>query len=129
MPRQAAPSPADSPLGISVSQTFLEFLQPIWQEVSHDPRAREGILQVGLLTWNAVALADLRGDKKWLEQIDARLPPGSGGERAVFEFLLERKRRDFAEHAWLVSDCGLFERDGEMRLRVEASGLPDEARG
>ncbi len=128
MPRDHTSNPTAAPLGLSVSRTFLDFIEPIWDEVSHEPAARDGLLTMGLLTWNAIVFADVAGDRELLDQIDARMPRGTGGPRLIVDLLLARKRESFAEHHWLVRDCGVFERDGETRLRVEAGEPPKPIR-
>lgn len=106
------------PPGTSLSATFLEFLGDEWVSVSDHPAARDGLLKVGTLVWNAVVFADHCGNPRWLDEVRARV----AGEpsRALPEMLVARKRTRFDEHRWLIRDCSLIERDGAMRLRVEA---------
>ncbi|MFO1055121.1 MAG: hypothetical protein U1F36_23130 [Planctomycetota bacterium] len=116
-----ATSPAVAP-GVSVSRTFLEFLGPMWEGVADQPEALRALLRNGLLVWNAVVMADHGGEPKWLNAIRERI--GGRHEGLLIEALVARKRENFDAHHWLVRDCSTFERDGELRLCVEAGNPP-----
>jgi hypothetical protein len=120
-PRLSSPAAAEPEqgLGISVSRTFADFLQPVLDEAGDDAAARSAALMVGMAVWNCVVLEVTGGGGQYLEDMLSRV--AGRPEAALVEMLLARKRERFAEHLWLVGDSEFFEGDaGELRLWVEA---------
>lgn len=121
---RAAASLADGaastpPLGVSVSATFLAFVQPMLGDVGANEAARAALLQLATLAWNVVVFADDRGDASALVACRARLQ--DTGEESPFEWLVARRRSAFAAHRWLVRDSSfVVDAAGQLRLRVEA---------
>ncbi len=110
-----------------VSATILAFVEPLFLTPWGPPPEKFAeILKIAVLVWNAVTLDDNRGTD-YLSQARAQLqliddPRGRELMLALADDLAERKRREFAQHLWLVGAWQIF--DAEARLRVEARHLP-----
>lgn len=110
-----------------VSAVILDFVEPLFFMPSGPPPDKfEEILKIAVLVWNTVIIDDYEGTD-YLTQTRAQFrPTDNPGERHILLFLLDhfeaRKRRDFAEHKWLVGGYQILQ--NECRLRVEARVLP-----
>ena len=111
-------TPAPIPPEPSVSKTFLDYVEPMLANLVDKPDEQKDYLATCQMVWNAVVLANC--DRvEWLAALEDIDQP----YRAAVEKLIDRKHAQFADHLWLVWDYELLHRDGEPRLRVEATDL------
>lgn len=119
-PAAASASRDERPLGVSVSATFLAFLQPF---LGDDAAAQDAALRIGMLAWNGVLLEEDAGDPSTLAACRERL--AAQGDPALFEWVVGWRRRAFAAHRWLIVHCEFFvDAAGQRRLRVGAGNGP-----
>jgi len=110
-----------------VSATLLAFLEPLFLILP--PNKVNDVMNIAVLVWNSVVLDDHRGTS-YVTQTRSRLHliPDTLGREFMLDLvdeLIDRKRREFAEHVWLVGEWAFFEQAGSgPRLRVEARHLP-----
>lgn len=121
----AAPTDDGVPEGTRFSATFLDYVDPVLQEVVELPEVREQTLQLAQMVWNAVVLDETRGTDEWVRQV--REPLAGHPSLVLIDFLVDRKRQHFGAHRWLVGHAELFERDDGVSLRV--SGCRADAVG
>ena len=110
-----------------VSAVILDFVEPLFFTTFGPPPEKfEQILRLAVFVWNAVITDDLEGTD-FLSQARALLQPiEDPRERRLMLGLVDhfeaRKRREFAQHKWLVGHDEILEK--ECRLRVDARVLP-----
>lgn len=86
-----------------ISETFLSFAEPMLQELSTKGLVErvEKALMVAYTVWNAVVIADVLGDDRYL--VDLRSRTGSDpGLNALVETLISRKRAFFGDDARMI---------------------------
>lgn len=105
-----------------LSEVFLEFIDPVLEGLGHpEPDSnefREAVI-VGIVIWNSVSFSET-GDKTFLKQVQATVPEPMS---AVTDFLLERRRREYAADIRLMGNWSVIRnRSGEFSFRVETRG-------
>lgn len=110
-----------------VSAVILDFVEPLFFTTGGPPPDKfEQILRLAVFVWNAVITDDHDGTD-FLSQARAHLQPiENPRERQLMLGLVDhfeaRKRREFAQHQWIVGHYEILE--NECRLRVDARLLP-----
>ena len=109
-----------------VSETLLEFAQPVLEEAGYldDPQDELFlILALALSAWNAVVQDTWEREKGWVERARASLRrlPADDREQMTrdFELLVERKRRHFADDPRLFDRLEVVTRGpGDLNVRL-----------
>lgn len=111
--------------GRKISETFLEFAQPLISLGGPDPSDDdlEGSLALASSIWNAVVFADVASDEQYLSRLHELLQGHSFGI-GILEEMIGRKRRLFGDDQRLVGKYSLKKERGKLRLRVEAHAPP-----
>ena len=104
-----------------ISETFLEFAEPLWAPLG--PAATEEeweqALQIAFTVWNSLVFDVAQQSQRGVEQLRelASQEPGVG---LLVERLIARKQNLFADDQRLIGKYGLHRRQGELRLWAEA---------
>jgi hypothetical protein len=108
-------------LTVSVSGTFLKFIDPLLSELGYpDPKTPEfdHVLKIGWSVWNAVVKNDLEGDTSFLSKLHEAIPAPF---LVTTEMLMARKRRLFSKEQFLLGICEARRKpDGSYTLYAEA---------
>jgi tetratricopeptide (TPR) repeat protein len=117
------------PPGAGPAAVFFAFLQPLLDSLrdaaGEDLAAQDAALPIGMLAWNGVLFADVRGDPSILAACRQRL--AASGHPQIFEWLVARRRTAFAAYRWLVGSCEfLVDAAGQRRLRVQVTDPPSQ---
>jgi hypothetical protein len=115
-----------------VSETLLEFAQPVLEEAGYldDPQDELFlILALALCAWNAVVQDTWEPEKGWVERARASLRrlPADDREQMTrdFELLVERKHRHFAEDPRLFDRLEVTTRvPGDLNVRLMGAVAP-----
>jgi hypothetical protein len=104
-----------------ISETFLEFAEPLLEKEGTPPTAQEAdrVLQFASTIWNSVVLDTVHGKTEWVTRVRnqfAAHPP----LEALIERMILRKQRLFGHDLRLIGEFKILEKDGEWRLRAEA---------
>jgi hypothetical protein len=104
-----------------ISETFLEFAEPLLEKEGAPPTAQEAekVLQLASTIWNAVVYDTVHGNTEWvtrLRNLIADQPPLV----ALIEQMILRKQSSFGHDLRLVGEFKILEKNGEWRLRAEA---------
>jgi hypothetical protein len=104
-----------------ISETFLEFAQPLFETAPPDVTEveMEAPLKLAFTVWNAVVYADAVRDCHFLDQV-RQLTAHDHMMEALVEQLIQRKRDLFGEDHRLVGKYELTLKGDELHLRAEA---------
>jgi hypothetical protein len=104
-----------------ISETFLEFAAPLLCDLGTEvPEHRiHEALKVCFAAWNAVVLADVLDDHRFLEEI-RRLTAGQPAPTMLTEQMIARKRAFFSDDARLIGDWQVTPTPNGINVRVEA---------
>ena len=98
-----------------ISETFLEFAAPVLNELpaGFSKSDIELALRIVFVAWNAVVLAEVRGDKQYLDQI--RSATSSNPQSAyLLEQLIDRKKTVFADDHRII---------GKYEVKITSDGF------
>jgi hypothetical protein len=104
-----------------ISETLLSFAEPLLQELpmEHLVRHVESALAVASVVWNAVVLADVRGEDQHLADARRRLETDPEGQMLT-EMLVARKRALFGDDVRLIGRCKVRRTADGFSVRVNA---------
>jgi hypothetical protein len=104
-----------------ISETFLEFSEPLLETEGAPPTAQEAekVLQLASTIWNAVVYDTVHGNTEWVTRL-RNLIAGQPPLVALIEQMILRKRSWFGHDLRLIGEFKILEKDGEWRLRAEA---------
>ncbi len=104
-----------------ISETFLEFAEPLLENEGAPPTAQEAekVLQLASTIWNAVVYDTVHGNTEWVTRL-RNLIAGQPPLVALIEQMILRKRSSFGHDLRLIGEFKILEKDGEWRLRAEA---------
>lgn len=105
-----------------ISETFLEFLEPITDVLDPDLDTKEGqelmnsILKIGFVVWNAYPM-DKTSDQSYDAWVMRVLPTEM---RPFMKTLQERRRTEFGDDLRLIGHHGIIKKKGEWIFQAEA---------
>jgi hypothetical protein len=104
-----------------ISETFLEFAEPLLGKEGAPPTAQEAekVLQLAATIWNAVVYDTVHGNTEWVTRL-RNLIAGQPPLVALIEQMILRKQSSFGHDLRLVGEFKILEKNGEWRLRAEA---------
>jgi len=108
-----------------ISETFLDFASPIMDNLPDDASAAyvESVLKTPYVVWNAMVLYEVKGDRHFLDQIQAAMAQFPEGA-ALVNLLIERKRTMFGHDHRLIGIYAIIEKRGELVLRADVRAIP-----
>ena len=102
-----------------ISETFLEFAAPLLATGDGPRSVFEEVLRVAFTVWNAVVIADVRGDDQYLAQVRRAIADHPGVSLLV-ENLIERKRAQFGDDLRLIGKYKVNSTEDGFNLWAEA---------
>ncbi len=104
-----------------ISETFLEFAEPLLEKDGAPPTAQEAekVLQLASTIWNAVVYDTVHGNTEWVTRL-RNLIAGQPPLVALIEQMILRKQGLFGHNLRLVGEFKILEKNGDWRLRAEA---------
>ena len=104
-----------------LSETFLEFAEPLLEKEGASPTAQEveTVLQLASTIWNAVVLDTIHGSSEWVKRVQSQMA-GHPSLDVLAEQMIVRKQSLFGHDLRLVGELKILGNEGEWRLRVEA---------
>ena len=107
-----------------ISQTLLEYLEPFLTEFGDDPTRQEleNLLMVGTTVWNACVVDAWHGSETCVTEVrkqGAYMP-----HPELTEYLIQRKRTEFAHDLRAITNPQILNRGGEVVIRAEARAGP-----
>jgi len=104
-----------------ISETFLEFAEPLLEKEGAPPTAQEAerVLQLASTIWNSVVYDTVHGNTEWVTRLRNQIA-GHPPLEALIEQMILRKQSLFGHDLRLVGEFKILEKDGEWRLRAEA---------
>ncbi len=108
-----------------ISETFLDFASPIMETLPDDASAAyvESVLKTPYAVWNAMVLYEVKGDRHFLDQIQAAMTHFPEGA-ALVHVLIERKRTLFGRDHRVIGVYAIIEKRGELVLRADVRAIP-----
>ncbi len=116
-----------------ISETILAFAEPQLRDLPKEGRIQrvEKALKVAQLVWNAVVLADVLGEKRYLAEA-RRLMKATSADSTIVEDLVRRKRVVFAEDARLIATVEVRKTTEGFKVQARSSdpfSLPGRSDG
>ncbi len=120
--------PHDVKCGRAVSEVFLEYIEPILEELGDDigdMKSREinEFLKLPVLTWNfSTKVSGKTNDDSFIKrEYQNLLAHFSEDEKEYLNFLIERKKYGFSQYKYLIRDVKFRkQRDGQIICKAEA---------
>jgi hypothetical protein len=107
-----------------ISQTLLEYLEPFLQGFGDDISREEleNLLKVGTAVWNACVVDTWHGSDTYVTEVRKQMANLPHPE--LTEYLIERKRGEFADDLRGITNPEVLEKNGEFVIRAEARAGP-----
>ena len=104
-----------------ISETFLEFAEPLLEKEGAPPTAQEAerVLELASTIWNSVVYDTVHGNTEWVTRL-RNLIAGQPPLVALIEQMILRKQSLFGHDLRLIGEFKILEKNGEWRLRAEA---------
>jgi len=108
-----------------ISETFLDFADPIMETLPEDVSAAQmdRTLKIAYTVWNAMVLHEVKGDRHYLDLIQAAVGQDPDVTTLV-SALMERKRTRFRSDHRLIGIYEIIEKHGELILRADVRAIP-----
>jgi hypothetical protein len=108
-----------------ISETLLEFAEPLIEELGDDPNKSEleSVLGLACGIWNACVVDDWHGTTQNVDTMRAKAKeiPNEG---VLIEVLIERKQKHYGEDSRAITNEQVAEKNGEFVVSAEARGNP-----
>ena len=107
-----------------ISQTLLEYLEPVLQGFGDDISREEieNLLKVGTTIWNACVVDAWHGSDTYVTKVRKQLANLPHPE--LTEYLIKRKRAQFADDLRGITNPEVLESNGEVVIQAEARAGP-----
>jgi len=108
-----------------ISEIFLDFAAPLLRTMPADATDASftRVLSLASTVWNAMVLADVQGDRHYLDRLREAVQHAPGGLALVTQ-LVERKRTLFGQDHYCIGAYKVTRQAGEIRLWAEARTVP-----
>ena len=113
--------------GKKISEVFQDYVEPIIESLkTEQPNASleeyDFMLRVPWMAWNAVVLKELEPNKTdYLNMMDQILIGQSPMVKAMVEFWVERKRKEFSKYKYLLGEYRSYKKEnGDLYFFAEA---------
>jgi hypothetical protein len=105
-----------------MSETILEFGEPILQELSGDASKEEleAAMRLIVSAWNAVVLDDWNKTTRAETELLKALKPMPKEFESIARKLIKRKRRKYSSDPRAVGNYWVIQKNGELVFRAEA---------
>ncbi|MDD5206231.1 MAG: hypothetical protein PHS17_12460 [Desulfobacterales bacterium] len=115
----------DPPGQVKMSGVILDFAAPLLERFEHDTSA-ENLIALAVLAWNLSLVPEEKHGRRLDEMAEKLSLDGEASEEMndIMEWLLDRKRKHFAEHARYIVDYRLYETDNQRGLQVVSTIAP-----